>query len=172
VRNLYRSYDKTTGHVPRHRGPSPNRLANYLRSPALRAEASAIAGLARLFDVVPPKPSPTAWRERDNVEAGERLCTVFELYRQIVPQSRLTMDQFIRLSLALTQGGELALGHCRTCHAALLVERLVATRRLCLTCQEDALAALPEQRCETRADAEELPTSTANPPEAQQQSLF
>jgi hypothetical protein len=174
VRNLYRSYAKSTGEVPRHRGPSPNRLATYLRSPALRAEASALGGLARAFDVVPPKPAPNAWRDRANVEAGERLCAVYELYRQIVPQSRFTMDQLIRLSLALTQGGELEIGHCTSCHGALLVERLVASRRVCLACQQDALSASSEGRPQNPTDAEGQPvrTEAAESPEAYQQPLF
>jgi len=174
VRNLYRSYDKGTGAVPRHRGPSPNRLATYLRSPALRAEASAIGGLARAFEVVPPKPVANAWRDRASVEAGERLCTVFELYQQIVPQSRFTMDQFIRLAIALTQGGHLEMGHCTSCHGALLVERLVPTRRICLACQQDALTASragPDEP-RTQADVEPAPCGAAERRKAVQQPLF
>lgn len=174
VRNLYRSYDKSSGAVPRHRGPSPNRLATYLRSPALRAEASAIGGLARAFEVVPPKPVPNAWRDRANVEAGERLCAVFELYQQIVPQSRFTMDQFIRLAIALIQGGYLEMGHCTSCHCALLVERLVPSRRICLVCQQDALTASRVGSPETRTQAEVEPAhcGTADGPETYQQPLF
>jgi hypothetical protein len=174
VRNLYRSYDKSSGDVPRHRGPSPNRLATYLRSPALRAEASAIGGLARAFEVVPPKPVPNAWRDHANLEAGERLCAVFELFRQIVPQSRFTMDQFIRLTIALTQGGYLEIGHCTSCHGALLVEHLVASRRICLFCQQDALTVSRESPAEARTEAEEeAPHSgAADTPEAYQQPLF
>jgi len=174
VRNLYRSYDKSSGEVPRHRGPSPNRLATYLRSPVLRAEASAIGGLARVFEVVPPKPAPNAWRDRANLEAGERLCTVFELYRQIVPHSRFTMDQFIRLTIALTQGTELEIGHCGSCHGALLVERLVARRRVCLACQQDALSAAsePPPRNPTDAEGQPVRTEAVDWPETYQQPLF
>jgi hypothetical protein len=145
-----------------------------LRSPALRAEASAIGGLARAFDVLPPEPVPNAWRDRANVEAGERLCAVFELYQQIVPQSRFTMDQFIRLAIALTQGGYLEMGHCTSCHGALLVERLVPSRRLCLACQQDALSASSENRPRPATDAEgqPAPTEVAELPEGRQQSLF
>jgi hypothetical protein len=174
VRNLYRSYAKTSGAVLRHRGPSPTRLATYLRSPALRAEASAIGGLARAFEIVPPKPAPGAWRDRANIEAGERLCAVFELYQQVVPQSRFTMDQFIRLAIALTEGDYLEMGHCTSCHAALLVERLVPTRRICLACQQDALIGSHVGPAETRNAAEvEPPTcGAAETPESYQQPLF
>jgi hypothetical protein len=173
VRNLYRSYDKSLGVVPRHRGPSPNRLATYLRSPALRAEASAIGGLARVFGVVPPKPTPNAWRDRANVEAGERLCAVFELFRQIVPQSRFTMDQFIRLAMALIQEGELEIGHCSSCHGALLLECSVATRRLCLACQQDFLSFSRQGRGQPPETQGVAPLSEApDMAESYQQPLF
>src|SRR5580693_2081399 len=90
------SDDKTSGNVRRHRGPSPTRLASFLRSPTLRAEASAIGGLACASGAIFPTPTPHARRDPPGVEAVERLCHVFELYREGVPQSHFTMDQFIR----------------------------------------------------------------------------
>jgi hypothetical protein len=173
VRNLFRSYDKTSGRVQRHRGPSPTRLAAFLRSPTLRAEASAIGGLACAMRVLPPKAAPDARRD-PWVEGGERLCQVFELYGQIVPQSRFTMDQFIVLVNALAEGDDLALGHCSTCHGALLMDRLGANRRLCVACKQDSLRKSVRARSDkptnghTAADTAEEDIE----PEAQQQSLF
>jgi hypothetical protein len=100
------------------------------------------------------------------------LCTVFELYQQIVPQSRFTMDQFIRLAIALTQGGHLEMGHCTSCHGALLVERLVPTRRICLACQQAALTASRVVSAETCTDVEAAPCAGADRPESYQQQLF
>ena len=148
VRNLFRSYDKTSGNVRRHRGPSPTRLASFLRSPTLRSEASAIGGLACAFGAILLTPASNARRDRPGVEAGERLCHVFELYRQIVPQSHFTMDQFIRLMIALNEGEDLEIGHCRNCHGALLLDRLGASRRLCLACRQDSVR--------QRADADDV----------------
>ena len=84
------------------------------------------------------------------------------------------MDQFIRLTIALTQGGELEVGHCGSCHGALLVERSLATRRVCLACQQDALSASSESRPQTPTHAEGQPVQTeaAEAPESRQQSLF
>jgi len=174
VRNLYRSYDKSTGDVHRHRGPSPNRLATFLRSPALRAEASAIGGLARALGIIPPKPAPNAWRDRSNVDAGERLCAVFELYLQIVPQSHFTMDQLIRLTIALAQGGDLEIGHCTSCHGALLIERGSTSRRLCLACQQEVLSPSRLAQAQTPADALGRPALSegTQSPEAYQRPLF
>jgi len=101
------------------------------------------------------------------------LCAVFELYQQIVPQSRFTMDQFIRLAIALTEGGYLEMGHCTSCHGALLVERLVPSRRLCLACQQDALSAAEAQpRNLTDAEGRPMRSEAVDSPETYQQPLF
>jgi hypothetical protein len=172
IRNLFRSYGISSGALHRHRGPSPNRLKTYLRSPALRAEASAIGGLARAFEVVPPGPVANAWRDRANVEAGERLCTVFELYRQIVPQSRFTMDQFICLTIALADGGYLEMGYCTSCHGALLVERLVPAQRICLACRLNTAFGGGQAGTRPDAEVEPAPCAPVDRSESYQQPLF
>jgi hypothetical protein len=63
---------------------------------------------------------------------------VYELYQQIVPESPFTMDQLIVLVIALAEGEDLMIGHCRNCHGALLLDRLGASRRLCLGCRQAA----------------------------------
>ena len=174
VRNLFRSYDKTSGNVRRHRGPSPTRLASFLRSPTLRAEASAIGGLACASGAIFPTPTPHARRDPPGVEAVERLCHVFELYRKIVPQSHFTMDQFIRLMIALSEGEDLQISHCRNCHGALLVDRLGASRRLCPACKQDSLQKPADTGEVTRppSDATLDYARDAESPAAYQQPLF
>jgi len=156
--------------VTRHRGPSPTRLQAFLRSPMLRTEASAIGGLAYVVGVVPPHLARSARREPPALEAGERLCQAFELYRQIVPQSRFTMDQFFALVEALSEGEELHIAHCRTCHGALLTDRAATRRMLCLACLEDSLGRSAEPQAEAQP-APMLPES-AESPGGSQQSLF
>ena len=138
VRNLFHSYEESLGGARRRRGPSPRRIASYLRSPALRAEASAAGGLACALGLVPERPLPNARKAFPNVESGERLCEVYELYQHIVPESRLTMDQLIVLVIALAEAEDLEIAHCRNCQGALLVDRLGVSRRLCLACRQAA----------------------------------
>ena len=170
VRNLFRSYHKASGEVTRHRGPSPTRLQAFLRSPTLRAEASAIGGLAYVLGVVPAPVARSARREPPALEAGERLCAAFELYRQIVRQSSFTMDQFFALVEALSDAEELHIAHCRSCHGALLTDRAATRRMLCLACQEDSLG----RSAEPQGEAQSTPglSESAEPPEGYQQSLF
>lgn len=146
VRNLCRSYGTGSGAVKRHRGPSPSRLATFLRSPTLCSEASAIAGVARVVGVIPPHPVPNARKTLPGVDLGERLCHVYEMFRWFVPISQLSMDQFILLALSLAQGDELKVGRCDECGAAMLLDLLSTNPRRCPWCRRLSPAAgkLPE----------------------------
>jgi len=173
VRHLFHAYHRTLGYVRRPRGPAPDRVAAFLRSPALRAEASAIGALARVLQVVPLPPAAGARLERLGVEGAERLCRVFEIYRHVAPDSRFTMDQLIRLVRALTEGEEFEIGHCRSCHGALLLDRLGDRRRVCPACWEDSLkrGSEPAGSQDRAADDSALPPA-GEPAESRQQSLF
>lgn len=140
VRSLYRSYDPADVIAQRHRGPSPTATRTFIRSPILRCEASSIAGLGCLLGVIPRKPIPDARHQLPGIEAGERLCDVFELYRRIVPGTHFAMDQFILLTLALAEGVDLQLGRCTHCHGALLVDPLAAAdNSMCWWCRQALL---------------------------------
>ena len=115
IRNLYHSYEPHGTRAERHRGPSPTRVATFLRSPTLRSEASAIAGLACALGIVPSEPLPNARQTLPGVALGERVCRAFELYRLVVPQSTFAMDQFILLVIALAERRELEMSHCASC---------------------------------------------------------
>ena len=160
VLTLFRDYEQAEGKLRRHRGPAPFKATAFVRSAALRKEASAIGGLAQVMGVVPRKR-----RDRGGLETGEGLCQVFEFYRQLVPQSQFSMDQFIRLVMALADGDELELGHCANCHGALLLDRFGAERRICPTCREDSITQGSIQKSSTAVEV-------AEPAEAYQQPLF
>jgi len=173
VRRLFRAYQKTLGTVRRHRGPAPTRVAAFVRSPTLRAEASAIGGLARVLQVVPLPPTAGGRLNRFGVEGAERLCRVFEVYRQVAPDSRFTMDQLIRLVIALSERQEFEIGHCGNCHGALLLDRLGDARRVCPACRADALArGTGEAGAEDQEVGDSMTAGVGESEESHQQSLF
>jgi hypothetical protein len=155
VRNLFRSYDKTSGKVRRHRGPSPTQLSAFLASPPLRAEASAIAGLAHALAAIPAQLKVRGREDGPALEVGERLVDVFDLFYRIAPQSHLKMDQFFPVVSALAAAEDLMLGHCGGCHGTLLIDPLLNDGRLCLSCEEDSVRAVrrspPNPPASTRA---------------------
>jgi hypothetical protein len=138
IRNLYRSYGKAFGTVKRRRGPNPMQTSAFLTSPPLRAEASAIGGLAVAYRVIPEVSQPRAPRVGSHLETYERVVDVFELFHQIVPASRFKMEQFIPLIGALAKAEDLGIGHCSNCHGALLIDPLGNNRRLCVACEQDS----------------------------------
>lgn len=136
VRNLSRSYRVGLGNGDRHRGPAPQKISKVLRSPALRTEASALAGLAVALDVLPPDRTSNARAALSGIDLGERVCRAFELYKGMVPGALFTMDLFMLLLLELAQNDQLEVIHCTHCHGAILIERSGSTRHLCVWCRQ------------------------------------
>jgi hypothetical protein len=170
VRNLSRSYRAGQGNVDRHRGPPPQKISKVLRSPALRSEASALAGLLVALEVLPRERAPDARTMLPGIDLGERVCRVFELYKEMVPGALFTMDLFILLLLELAQSDHLEVIHCAHCHGAILIDRLGSTRHLCVWCQQalrqqspDVLWA-PDRSCDS--------TGVVSSQEGFQHSLF
>jgi hypothetical protein len=122
----------------RQRGPSPSKFAVLMASPNVREEAPAIAGLCRCFGVIPGERCPDARTRLPGIERGERLCDALELFRQMVPETRITLEQVVLLVFTLAEGQGWTLGVCASCHATILIDRLALSRRLCAHCEPRA----------------------------------
>jgi hypothetical protein len=133
IRNLLRSYGLATEGVQRHRG-SPPRLYTRFMTPKNHTEASALAGLALRWHMVPEEPVRNARRALPSLEFGEHLCKAFELFRVIVPRGTLNLDRLILLVLALAER-QLMTGHCDHCRALILLDPLGTKRTLCVSCE-------------------------------------
>ena len=130
VRNLLHSYGVTA--LPRHRGAAPTSCAVFFRL-ALHPEASALAALARIWNLVPARPVRNARKVLPGLKWGESLCEAFEFFHAVVPRGMLTVDQFILLTLALAEG-KLAVAHCAQCEAAILIDPLEVQLLRCRMC--------------------------------------
>jgi len=119
----------------RRRGPSPSKFAVLMSSPTIREEAPAIAGLCRYYDVIPQDPCPDARKRLPGIERGERLCDALEMFRLMVPDTRITLEQVVLLVFTLAERESWELGFCASCHAAILIDRLALSRRLCAHCE-------------------------------------
>ena len=115
----------------RQRGPSPRKFALLMASPGVREEAPAIAGLCRCYDVIPGERCPNARKRLPGIERGERLCDALELFREMVPDSCITLEQVVLLVFTLAEGEGWELGVCAKCQAMILIDRLALSRRLC-----------------------------------------
>jgi hypothetical protein len=139
VRHLGRSHRKDVpdGEGPRHRGPSPTKLAPLLASPSLRSEVTAVAGLCRVLGVIPATHLSSARQRLPGVANGERLCDALELFREIVPHARLTLEQLVLVVFVLSEGEQWGIDHCSKCRAIILVDHLSLARRVCAHCREE-----------------------------------
>jgi hypothetical protein len=98
---------------------------------------------------------------------GERLLAAFEIFREVIPQARLTLEQLVFLVLVVAEGKSCRIDHCTRCHATILIDRLGAPRVLCGFCgpEEESLPALP-------LPYPELPTEVEAEVPCLQQRLF
>jgi hypothetical protein len=136
VRNLSRvlAREGVSCCASRQRGPSPRKFSALMESPCLRKEAPAIAGLCRVFDVIPAEPRPDARTTLPGVVRGERLCDALELFRQIIPGARITLEKLVLLVFTVAAGDTWTLEFCAGCQATILIDRLELSRRLCSCC--------------------------------------
>jgi hypothetical protein len=134
VQNLVRTSARRSD-AQRHRGPSPSRLSALLCTTRMRDEAAAAAGLCRVLQILPERATPGARKDFPNPLRAERLLKAFELFREAVPQARLTLEHLVLVVLTLAEGDSWAIDHCTRCHATILIDTLgVAPRRLCTYC--------------------------------------
>ncbi len=131
VRQLSRSY--ANGKWKRHRGRIPSKLEPIVRSPLRRYEATVWAGICCGMHVLPSKSLKDPVHELPNLVRGHLLCDAFERFRQLVPWSRLTLDQAILIIQAVAKGQEIWLATCPGCGTASLVDGLSRSQQ-CVYC--------------------------------------
>ena len=175
IRALFRSYLPQAGiSAIRHRGPPPKRIEPILRSKSLNAEAAVVAGLCLAIGALPVKPLKNPARELPSLTTGELLCYAFELYRQMVPKPQITLDQLVLLVTLLAERIEVALAHCDSCDAAILVLLLQKPSRVCTQCAVQAQRVLPGRAGGGRQsrEGEAASEDTPDPLEGYQRPLF
>jgi hypothetical protein len=139
IRNLYQSYYQEPGIQPVHRrrGPSPQSLSFFFGTARSRSESAAIVGLCYLLGVLPAQPLANPRLELPSVARGKRLCDAFELYRQLVPHSLMTLDHVVLLIMTVAQGYEFRVGHCMSCGGVIVIDRSSLRRCRCAHCGDD-----------------------------------
>jgi hypothetical protein len=167
IRTLSQTYAGKNASQPavRHRGPSPQTLAFFLRSSRMRSEAAAIAGLCYVLDVLPARPVANARRDLPNVLRGERLCLAFEMYKDLVPNSLMSLEHVVLLVMAIAHGTEIHVEHCVSCDSIIVADRYGLTRRSCTHCTEQ------EDR-QRESPSFISPLATRELPADSQQTLF
>jgi hypothetical protein len=120
--------------VSKRRGPLPSRASRILSTPLLRSEGSAVAGLAQRFGMLPAGPVKAARKLMPGLLLGERLCWLYEVYCEWVPDATLTMERFLLLVLELAEQKTLLLSRCDTCNGFWVIDKLETRHRQCSAC--------------------------------------
>lgn len=145
------------------RGPLPSRPSRILSTALLRSEASAIAGFAQRLGMLPAGPVKSARKLIPGLALGERLCWLYEVYREWVPDATLTMERFLLLVLELAQQKTLSLSRCDNCNGFWVIDKFETRYRQCCACAAAGRSPTP------KVPAIPPPDWTAEP---MQQSLF
>ena len=159
-----------TDDAQRPRGSSPSALTPLFRSAPRRSEATALALLCGIFEVLPSERGDKAVRDLPSVARGERLCAAFEAYQALVPKPSFGMEEAVLLVSAIVRGGQVEMDRCMQCEAAILTHRLRRDRRLCGACADSLQGALIPCRDEVSQELFEAERSWE--PVQLQRSLF
>jgi hypothetical protein len=145
------------------RGPLPSRASRILSTSLLRSEASAIAGLAQRFGMLPAGPVKPARKLIPGLILGEKLCWLYEVYCEWVPDATLTMERFLLLVLELAEQKTLFLSRCDNCNGFWVIDKLETRHRQCCACTSAG------RRPKLKAPTQAAPEWTVEPV---QQPLF
>jgi hypothetical protein len=120
--------------VSRPRGKSPQQAAFFTRSPRIQEESSLLASLCFLLGVLPRADAPVNRHTLVNLSRGELLCQAFEVYRELVPDPRITFEHLVFLVSALADSEELVLANCELCSALTVIDRFTFKPHRCSHC--------------------------------------
>lgn len=127
------------------RGPMPSRASRILSTSLMRSEASAIAGLAQRFGMLPVGPVRSARKLIPGLILGERLCWLYEIYREWVPDATLTMERFLLLVFELAEQKTLFLSRCDICNGSWVIDKLETRHRQCCACASAGRSSKPNK---------------------------
>ena len=132
VITMFREYTELSAHR-RHRGLSPFQPSFFSRSMWLECESSALAAIELEMNIIPASITPGVGLP--GLARGERLLYAFDLYRSLIPNTRMTLEHAVLLAQELTAARTLALGRCVRCDGLMVRDRLGAWHHDCAFCR-------------------------------------
>jgi hypothetical protein len=84
--------------------------------------------------MLPAGPVKSARKSIPGLVLGERLCWVYEIYCEWVPDATLTMERFLSLVFELVEQETLFLSRCDLCGGVWVIDKLETRHRQCSAC--------------------------------------
>ena len=120
--------------VSRPRDKSPQQVAFFARSPQLQEESSLSASLCDLLGLLPRPGAAVNRQAMANLTRGKLLCQDFEVYRELLPNGRISFEHLVFFISALVGGEELATANCELCGALIVIDRFTFKAHRSLHC--------------------------------------
>jgi Flagellar transcriptional activator (FlhC) len=136
IQTFFREYREIGGGLKRHRGMSPYQPAYLVGSLQLERESAAFTTVALNLGILPPTILPDATLELPSLTRGERLLDAYRLYRDLVPQSEISIEHAFLLITELAQRSALTLQRCTACLGLMVVDRQAARQEYCAFCRD------------------------------------
>jgi hypothetical protein len=139
IRKLYATYFRHAGRkgVRRQRGKSPSSVGFFVRNSRIQAEASTVAFLFGLFEVVhiDDRLCAAPVRHPSPVLLGQLICGAYEAYLYIHPRPQISFERAWNLYKALTARREVLLADCRRCGLLYVQDALALDSAQCPPCR-------------------------------------
>jgi hypothetical protein len=137
IQTFFQEYLQPGEALHRHRGRSPYQPAYFVRSPQLEWESAAFTGVALHLGVLPATIVPDALTALPTLARGERILDAYRLYRDLVPQSGISIEHAFLLITELAQRRVLSLQRCRDCVGLMVIDRLRVPQEHCAFCRKE-----------------------------------
>jgi hypothetical protein len=146
VRNLWKYLQgaSSVSMTPR-RGKTPYQPGFFFRSGRTQSEAAILAGLFRVFSVVPDHSPNDPDQQLPSVARGLRLYSAYAIFTAAVATTSISLEHAILLLIELTRRVEMTLDQCEECDILILRDQLALSGRLCQWCQYERGRTLRER---------------------------
>jgi len=139
IRKLYATYFRHSGRngIRRQRGKSPSSVGFFVRNASVQAEASTVAFLFGLFEIlhIDEKLYAAPVRHSSPLLFGQLICGAYEAYLCIHPRPQISFERAWNLYKALTSGPEVLLADCRRCGLLYVQDALALDGAECPPCR-------------------------------------
>lgn len=158
------------GDEMRRRGPPPTSFTVLLSTLRMRAEVAALTVFWKALGSFGRVDDVRAHAPESNVDFGERICDVFEVYLACFPNRELELEHLVLLAQGLQEANSIGVAQCSDSKAAMLIDLFGTQRRICSHCQR-AADAMSTPRDDVASNQEPI-SSPASSGEGVQQKLF
>lgn len=136
IQIMFREYAELAEHR-RHRGASPFQTTFFSKSLQHECECAALATIELEMGIIPADLTSTSATALPGLVRGERLLYAFDLFCELVPEPRTSLEHAVLLANELAMARILTLRRCANCDGLIVVDRFGPQHEHCAFCRLD-----------------------------------